>query len=257
MRLMLGFTAWVALALPGTAQDQERFLYVETAELDAGCAVLQDCLAEPLQTTRQLLRMTPSNISSFLGIISDRADMRDLPDLRTPSAVQICEAPPDNWQDGLEDVPAVDQAGTLRGLKIVAFDATTVKGPDGNADTFGVLLHQRYLKKFEAMGIKVVNEEEILEVPGQPSLSIRFSARYDDRGCVRPFRASLQLKQSVVLTRDPMIRHHATTWSGSVVELITNTNRTPEIAMIEVVEAFLTDWQLANAPVETDTAQKN
>lgn len=254
---MLGVAIWAALAMPGSAQDQERYLYVETAELDAGCAVLQDCLAEPLQTTRQLLRMSSANISSFLGIIADRADMRDLPDLRTAKEAPVCEAKAEDWQEHLEDVPAVDQAGTLRGLNIVAFDATAVKGPDGNAETFGAILHERYLKQFEALGITVVTDEEILDVPGQPSLSIRFSARYDDRGCVRPFRASLQLKQSVVLTRDPSIRHHATTWSGSVVELITNTNRTPEIAMIEVVEAFLKDWQLANAPLETETVQKN
>ena len=72
----------------------------------------------------------------------------------------------------------------------------------------------------------------------------------DDRGCVRPFRAALQLKQSVSLTRDVSVRFMATTWSKSIGQAFNNSNLTAEIAMLETVDAFVADWLRANQGTE-------
>lgn len=250
------WTAYLSvwLASVGTGAAQDRLLYLEAAELADGCAILQDCLEDPVQTSRQVLRMTPENMTSFLAVLSESADMRNLPDMRRQHDGSQCTSATHSMHETLEDVPLTDAAGTLRGLTHVHFDAMAVKGPNGDAATFGAILHPRMVSLLESAGLTVVSAQEVVDVPGQPHLRVSFSPFVDDRGCIRPFRASLQLKQSVVMTRDTSIRYEATTWSKSVAQAFTNTNRTPEIAMMEAIDAFIADWTLSNKVSEPELA---
>lgn len=242
------------LVLGGAVWAQDRLLYLEAAELSEDCTVLQDCIETPVQTSRQVLRMTPENLNAFLNVLADSADMRNLPDMRRRPPSAQCAAMTADRVDTLEAAPMTDAAGTLRGLTHVHFDAMAVKGPNGDSASFGEMLHPRMTADLEAAGLVIVALEDLADVPGQPHLRISFSPMIDDGGCIRPFRASLQLKQSVVMTRDPTIRYEATTWSKSVAQAFTNANRTPEIAMTEALDAFIADWQLTNtsAPVDEE-----
>ena len=246
---MLACFVFVAMTGVALGQTTSRWLYLEASELDGDCAALSECLETPLKTSRQALRMNADAVDAFLGVLAQRADMTDLPDMRSPTVMQ-CTVPSDELTDELQTIGITEQAGSLKGLTEVYFDARRVKGPDGTVDSVGVILHERFIAQFQALGIRVLTEEEAAAKAGAALLSITFSPMRDDRGCVRPFRAALQLKQSVSLTRDVTVRVMATTWSKAIGQAFNNSNLTAEIAMLETVDAFVADWLRVNRVTE-------
>ena len=72
------------------ALAQDRRLYLEEAQLPNGCTELQTYLAAPVDRTRQVPRMKPHETNSLLQLLPDRAEMKNLTDLRQPPTPSVC-----------------------------------------------------------------------------------------------------------------------------------------------------------------------
>jgi hypothetical protein len=70
--------------------------------------------------------------------------------------------------------------------------------------------------KLHMAGIKVLSEEESLETPGMPYLYVNLNPIHQRSNETAAVSISIELKQTVLLERDPSLRvYGATTWSAA------------------------------------------
>ncbi len=141
-----------------------------------------------------------------------------------------------------DTLPVQTKSGSLKGLPAVFIDTRKLKGPEGYEGLFGPELHAQIVRKFQGAGLKVLLEAELEMEPGLPSLNLRFSP---PRGECDPYRVSLSLSQTAVLTRDVAIRIEATTWSGSGGAHADHPDADEFDAAMRLIDAFLLDWSTA------------
>ncbi len=227
------------VASAGPARS-ENWLLVQTNVFPAGCPSLVDCIDASTQELRNLMALDPDETTAFLYVIARLSDVQDVPNL--PGASMPAEFPLMEIVPRLQVLEVRGKEDALRGLPGIYFDAARVAG-DGMPEVFAAY----FTDMLNAAGIPILTEEEALLLPGAARMSVSLSLTRDNAGCIFPFRASLSLKEEVVLVRDPAIKLETTTWSASVAENFTNTNFTSDMALRDAAQRFIDDYKNANA----------
>lgn len=143
--------------------------------------------------------------------------------------------------EALEMAPKLE---VLRNLPGVYFDLRRLKAPEGFAGPFGQNLHLAFEGRLKAVGLPVLSKEEVETVPGQPHLNVYFSHTNPDTGCWYSVFASLS--QTAVLTRDPLVKFRAGTWSASSGVKTVGETGTEYDAILWVVDKLVRDYLVAN-----------
>lgn len=234
----IGLAGWLYLGA-GTAAQADNWLLVQTNVFPAGCDSLAACIDVSTHESRNLMALSAQDTSAFLGIVDQMADVKDVPEL--PEATMPADFPLSDIIPRLQIIDVQGKVDALRDLPGVYFDAGRVSG-DGMSDQFTAY----FTEMLTEAGIAVLTEEEALALPGAARMSVSLSMRRDNAGCILPFRASLSIKEEVVLVRDPSIKLETTTWSASVAENFANTNFTAENALRDAAQKFIDDYLQAN-----------
>ncbi|KNG92641.1 hypothetical protein [Pseudaestuariivita atlantica] len=148
-----------------------------------------------------------------------------------------------------------EKIDTLRGLTGVFADLRGARGPATFKGNFGGEAHTFLVEAMAQAGIPMVAKDDLDQVPGRPTLSLRYSPEV--YGC-RPWSVSLSLKQDMALTRDLTLMLSGTTWSAFAGQSEADADFSPRDAMQTVITAFIDAWQKANRiepPAATDEAQ--
>lgn len=96
-------------------------------------------------------------------------------------------------------------------------------------------------------GIRVLNPEEVLRVPGTPHLTLKVTTHADQEHLFYAFGVELVLVQDVVLLRDAKIVGRGTTWSTGIVGLVgIQSLRDIRFHVWEKVDQFANDYGAAN-----------
>ena len=96
-------------------------------------------------------------------------------------------------------------------------------------------------------GIRVLNPEEVLQVPGTPHLTLKVTTHADQEHLFYAFGVELVLVQDVVLLRDAKIVGRGTTWGTGIVGLVgIQSLRDIRFHVWEKVDQFANDYRAAN-----------
>jgi len=235
--------AGILLSLFAASPAQaENWLFVQANVFPAGCDSLAECVEASTTEVRNLMAMTATETSAFLTILDDLADVADVPELPTPAATPPVEVSLIDIVPRLQLIEVQGKVDALRGIPGVYFDATRVAG-DGTSDIFVTY----FTEMLTSAGVPILTQEEASLLPGAARMSVSLSYTRDNAGCIIPFRASLSIKEEVVLVRDPSIKLETTTWSVGVAESFTNTNFKAEDALRSAAQQFIDDYRTANA----------
>jgi len=214
MAALMGVTAPVC-AQDGVREAQYYWLLHETRRMKGG-----DCPDGPGCVS--LRRFDPQRFDPALAPAMAEVMRR----LKTESAARGQVIPPKDapkfcenraFEGALnfdpETLELAPKLEVLRDLPGVYFDLTGLKPPEGFPGAFGKTLQAAFEGRFRRAGIRVLSKEEAERAPGHPVLNVYFSHTNPETGCWYSVFASLS--QTVLLTRDPLVKFRAGTWSAS------------------------------------------
>lgn len=217
----------------------ENWVLLQANVFPEGCESIASCLENTTQDARNLMAMSQTETDAFLLILSEMADVKNVKDI--PVATLSDNLPLIDIVPRLQILEVQGKVDALTGLPGVYFDASRVTG-EGASEAF--------VETFSAMlasaGIPILTEEEAMQMPGAAKMSVSLSLTRDNAGCIIPFRASLSIKEQVVLVRDPNIKLETTTWSVSVAQNFANSNYLPTAALMDAANQFISDYKTAN-----------
>jgi len=96
-------------------------------------------------------------------------------------------------------------------------------------------------------GIRVLDPQEILRVPGTPHLTLKVTVHADQEHLFYAFGVELALVQDIVLLRDTKLVGRGATWSIGAVGLAgTQSLRDIRFHVWEMVDRFAKDYRAAN-----------
>lgn len=220
--------------------NAENWILVEAMVFPEGCANLTDCVAAQTHEQRTLMAMDSETTSAFLDTLDALADVRGVPEPEKgplPADFDLVEIVPN-----LRVLEIASKPDVLRGIPGIYFDATRVAG-EGASDRFIA----EFAAKLTTAGVRILTEDEALALPGAAKMSVSLSESRENAGCVFPFRASLTLKEEVVLVRDPKIKFETTSWTYSVGQNFTAVNYLGYDALTDAAQRFIDDYTTANA----------
>lgn len=145
-----------------------------------------------------------------------------------------------------ESIPPAHKLAALRGIDTVGLDLRKVKAPPGADAGFGDILHESFVAKLQAAGIRVVTPEEVQTVPGRPTLNIYFSVFEGQGDCDYRYSIFASLSQTALLTRDLQTKVVVGVWSLSIKAPVTNARGTELANLLSVADALVADLQEAN-----------
>lgn len=235
LALALGFWG-VSGSSPANADN---WLFVQTNVFPSGCESLVACIDSTTDERRNLMEMSATETMVFLSIIDELSEVQDvppIPDAKAPPDFPLSEIVP-----RLQVIEVQGKVDALRGLPGVYFDANRVSG-EGLSDEFTAY----FTDMLNTAGIPILTEEQARAMPGAARMSVSLSMTRDNAGCILPFRASLSIKEEVVLVRDPTIKLETTTWSVNVAENFANTNYVATAALRDAAQQFIVDYGVAN-----------
>lgn len=152
------------------------------------------------------------------------------------------------WEGTLNfDPEALEPAAkleVLRDLPGVYFDLTKLKAPEGFVGAFGKNLDVAFRGRFKRAGIRLLTKEQVEATPGQPVMNVYFSHTNPKTGCWYSVFASLT--QTALLTRNPLVKFKAGTWSTSSGVKTVSEGGTEYDAILWVADKFVRDYLVAN-----------
>ena len=238
--------AVAAFALCASTGRAENWVFVDAMVFSAGCSSWDSCVDTATETRRNIMTMDDVTTASFLHVLDSMAEFRNIPmpdaagnvpDITEPSEINLMDIVP-----ALTVLEVTKSTDVLRGLPGVYFDASRVTG-DGASDRFV----REFSAQLIAAGIPVLTEEDALLLPGAAKLSVSLSQSRENAGCVFPFRASLTLKEEVVLVREPTIKFETTSWTYGIGQNFTAVNYLGYDALTDAAQRFIDDYRAANA----------
>jgi hypothetical protein len=143
-----------------------------------------------------------------------------------------------------------EQADLLQGLQGVG--VVVEKSIDRDKERYG-LTNERFKTDVELQlrqrGVKVLSDEERLRMVGAPALyiDVTFRVRESIRHAIGVI--SVELKENVLLKRNPTIMTFAATWHArglATVTLEDNTSSQIRLAVKQIVDEFILDYFAAN-----------
>jgi hypothetical protein len=110
-----------------------------------------------------------------------------------------------------------------------------------------VMLQSDVEMRLREVGIRVLNPQEVLRVPGTPHLMLKVTTHEDQEHLFYAFGIELALVQDVVLLRDAKIVGRGATWSTGIVGLVgIQSLRDIRFHVWKRVDQFATDYRAAN-----------
>ena len=252
--LLIPALVWLS-ASPARAEVHERFwiLWERFQYIGEHCPNDPRCEVRRNFTSRLFSDIDKDAMYRLFGLMDGRALSEGrLPE--HPDAPRICQHNDSEVLLGFdpERLPKVEKIEVLRDLPGVYFDLRKLKAPPGESSTFGARVHQAFLSRFKAAGIKVLTEAELLQTPGQPTLNVYFSHTGDDDDdrCEYTYSVFASLSQTVLLSRNVRIKVSAGTWSFSARPTGRATG-TEFGALVSVADALVKDYLAVNARPKT------
>lgn len=259
----VGFACLAALPNSAVSQAQQSRLWLlwEQNHIDpSACLANGVCGLRRDYVSRLLEQSDHDRAAAVVGQVEKSSLSRNIP-LDHPEAPQCGLTPgfanssiiapePEDELD-VEALPLAAKIDTLRGLTGVYFDLMKAKGPDKEDDSFGRNLHKIVAEKLTAAGIKVLTKEELEKTPGKPIFKASFSPTRAE-GCW--WRVSAGLTQTLLLSRDQMIKIRGSTWGASGGYSAKDNDQTEWSALMGVVDRFVADWIKANTTLPENEA---
>lgn len=157
---------------------------------------------------------------------------------------------------GVEPVSKVETIATARtsesdsyslaGLSGVHVEVSGVMPQSAQQDVTEDTLQTDVEMRLQKAGIRVMNPEEILQVPGTPHLTLKVTTHEDPEHFFYAFGIELALVQDVVLLRDTKLVGRGATWSIGAVGLVgTQSLRDIRFHVWEMVDRFAKDYHAA------------
>ena len=150
-------------------------------------------------------------------------------------------------------LPLTAKSEALRNLPGVYFNLRNLKAPATYDGPFGEVLQREVTKKLRHAGIRVLSKAEHQLVPGQPQLNIYFSNTNPTTGCRFSIYASLT--QTVLLSRNHIVKFKAGTWGTSGGFTLDAPHRREFDAILHVVDIFIRDYWKANSTPQAVAGQ--
>lgn len=230
-----------------SANDRFWILWERYHQVGPDCPNGANCLTKREFSSRPLPREQSANIYRLFGVMDPRGfnGASDQPD---PNAPQVCDANDANLKIGFDPlaVPQSLKVEALRGVKALHVDLTRLKAAPGHAQDFGAKVHRAFVAKLAAAGLRVVDEESIRTIPGQPTLNIFFSFNDPDGHCDYEYSVFASLSQDVMLARDIRIKIHTGVWAFSTGSSDTNHRGDERAAILKVADALIRDHRQVN-----------
>ena len=144
-----------------------------------------------------------------------------------------------------ERAPETDR-WSLAGLSGVSVEVSGVMPQSAQQDVTEDTLQSDVEMRLQKAGIRVMDPEEILQVPGSPHLTLRVTTHEDPEHFFYAFGIELALVQDVVLLRDTKLVGRGTTWSIGAVGLV-GIQSLPDIRfhVWKMVDQFAKEYQAA------------
>ena len=224
---------WLAAqaAAPAGAQS---WLMIEARAIPSSCSDPIACIPQSRTLIRNLISLGRTDAAALLRNLNALSTIRGIPD--TAAGISNATLVP-----LLAAQPMAEDLAPLVGLPGIHFDAGKL---DEDPLTAGFAEHVR--SQLAQAGIRLLTADELEEVPGRPTLSLRFAKRTESAGCIIPFSVSLSIREEVVMVRDPARKIGTTIWSSLVRENLANDNYTPGHALDEAIKRLIGDFRTAN-----------
>lgn len=199
-------------------------------------------------TTRLFNPRDRTQLDRIMALLDFQNAANGLP-LEHPEAPEFCAAqlPGPNeviWNP--EWLEMSHKLESLRGLEGIHVDVSGLKAPVGFKGEFGALLQEAVETKFRAAGIRIVDKEEVMRIPGQPKLAVYFSATNPDSGCWWSVFATMT--QTAVLTRNIHVKLNVGSWAFMKGYDVDSPDATEFAAINEVFDQFVADFKAAHDP---------
>lgn len=230
------------------AQDRFWILWERVNFVGTHCPGGAQCQEQRRFSSRPLDTSNTGFIYRLFGVRDGGNHVGTLP-RDHPEAPEICSKNTSDFGLNFDPraLPRSEKGEVLRGVKQLHFDLTTLKPPPGFDGTFGRRLHQAFEAKLTAAGIRIVPQDQLHLVPGQPTLNLYFSFSDPSDLCKYEYSVFASLSQEVLLTRDLRIKVAAGVWSYSTGSTAKDHQGTEADAIMRVVDMFVRDHQQANA----------
>lgn len=220
----------------------ERFEHVgDNCPDGVGCTLRREFSSRLLQSANS------AGLYRLFGILSPHAPSVVAPS-SNPLAPKVCDAGQDAITVGFDplDLPESIKTESLRGIRAVFTDLRPLAAPPGFAAGFGEDLHKQFVARLERGGVKVLDENAISQVPGQPRLNIYFSFTDPDGVCDYEYSVFASLTQEVLLARNMRIKITAGVWSFSTSSTAKDHAGNERDAILRVADAFVRDHRSVN-----------
>lgn len=245
-----GLIGIMAFATVGSAQTQDRFwiLWERVKQVGLHCPGGVQCTQQHTYSSRPLETNNSGFIYRLFGLNGALQGGRELP-LDHPDAPLICRRNQAELTLGFDPdaLPKSEKIEVLRGVTTLHVDLTSLKAPPGFSDTFGTVLHAQFVTLLQEADIRIVDEDALALVPGQPVLNLYFSFSNPDDLCDYQYSVFASLSQDVLLARDLRIKVSAGVWSYSTGSSALNHVGNEADAILRVAEAFVRDHRQVNA----------
>ena len=233
---------------PTVAEDRFWILWERFRYTGDNCPNGENCDVTREFTSRPLTPQYPETIYRMFGATGPRG-FAAAPETNHPEAPQVCDSNQAALAVGFDpiDLPQSLKIEALRGVDAIHVNLTKLKSPPGFPDSFGQELHRKFVAKLEDAGIRVVSEQELTAIPGQPKLSLFFSFSDPDDRCDYEYSVFASLAQEVLLVRDLRIKITAGVWTFSTGSNAAGHLGNEADAILAVADAFIKDQRQVNA----------
>lgn len=239
--------AALGLAQPGQAEERFWVLWERYHHVGSNCPDGAGCRLKRSFSSRQLHSARPASLYRLFGVLDPHAPATIAPS-RNPDAPRICDAEDTAITLGFDPLalPKSIKIEALRGVEAVFVDLRSLRAPPGFPDSFGADLHGRFVTRLEQGGMRVVDEEALANLPGQPRLNLYFSFTDPQGACDYTYSVFSSLTQEVLLARDLRIKISAGVWSYSTGSTAKDHRGNEPDAILRVAEALLRDHRAVN-----------
>lgn len=241
--------AFGALCLPATGQADERFwiLWERFEQVGENCPNGSGCTLRREFSSRLLPSGNVQGLYRLFGVLSPHEPTSISPSPH-PLAPQICDKGQEALAVGFDplDLPQSVKIESLRGIDAIYTDLRALAAPPGATDGFGKDVHRTFVEKLENAGIRVVDENMITQVEGQPKLNLYFSFTDPDGVCDYEYSVFASLTQEVLLARKMRIKITAGVWSYSTSSTAKDHVGNERDAILRIADAFIRDHRSVN-----------
>ncbi|MCG7494629.1 hypothetical protein [Thalassobius sp. Cn5-15] len=235
------------IATPTFAEDRFWILWERYHRVGPNCPNGASCLTKREFSSRPLPMDYSSEIYRLFGVMDPRG-FGTAKGRNDPNAPAVCSAQDAELSVGFDPlaVPQSLKIEALRGITALHVDLTRLKPAPGHPDEFGQRVHNAFVAKLTAAGLRVVDRDTVKTIPGQPTLNIFFSFNEPHGDCHYEYSVFASLTQDVMLARDIRIKINAGVWAFSTGSKDTTHNGDERAAILRVADALIRDHRQVN-----------